>query len=66
MDGAQFVVCPNRDNPGVQENATSNIKKMRKNRKKWHTQNTKRKNLGRANLSDFDELGQQCIPEQVL
>jgi hypothetical protein len=51
------VVCPNKDNPGVQENAAQNIEKMRKNQKKRHNQNSKRKNLGTANLSDFDEQG---------
>ena len=39
---------------------------MRKNRKKRHANNLKRKNLGTANLSDFDEEGQQRIREQVL
>jgi hypothetical protein len=39
---------------------------MRKNRKKQYSQNTKRKNLGTANLSDFDKLSQQHIREQVL
>jgi hypothetical protein len=34
---------------------------MRKNRKKKHTQNQKRKNLGTANFADFDEEGQQRI-----
>ncbi len=39
---------------------------MCKNRKKRHIQNTKRKNLGMANLSDFDDQGRQRITEQVL
>jgi hypothetical protein len=34
---------------------------MRKNRKKRHAQNVKRKNLGTANFSDFDEAGQKRI-----
>ena len=59
-------MCPNKDNPGVQDNATKNINKMRKNRKKRHAQNNKRKNLCTANLADFDESGQQRIQEQVL
>jgi hypothetical protein len=61
-----MVSCPNRDNPGVREHATRNIEKMRKNRKKKHVQNTKRKNLGTANFSYFDNAGQQCIREQYL
>jgi hypothetical protein len=60
------VICPNRDTPGVREHAAKNIEKMRKNRKKKPVQNTKRKNLGTANFSDFDAAGQQCIREQCL
>ena len=40
--------------------------KMRKNRKKKHAQNQKRKNLGTTNYADFDEEGQQRIQEQCL
>ena len=39
---------------------------MRKTRKKRHTNNLKRKNLGTANFADFDEEGQNRIREQVL
>jgi hypothetical protein len=39
---------------------------MHKNRKKRHAQNLKRKNLGTANLSDFDEQGKKRITKQVL
>jgi hypothetical protein len=60
------VICPNKDNPGVRENAARNIEKMRKNRKKCHNQNSKRKNLGTANLSNFDEQGKWRITKQVL
>ncbi len=60
------VICPNRDTPGVREHAAKNIEKMLKNRKKKHVQNTKRKNLGTANFSDFDAAGQQRIQEQCL
>jgi hypothetical protein len=64
--GQHVVICPNRDNPGIREHAAKQIEKMRKNRKKRHTQNLKRKNLSTANLSDFDEEGQNRIREQVL
>jgi hypothetical protein len=64
--GQHVVICPNRDNPGVREHAARRIERMRKNRKKRHTNNLKRRNLGTANLSDFDEEGQQRIWEQVL
>ncbi len=60
------MICPNRDTPGVREHAAKNIEKMRKNHKKKHVQNTKRKNLGTANFSDFDAAGQQRIQEQCL
>ena len=39
---------------------------MKANRQKRHRVNTKRKNLGTANLLDFDEAGQKRIREQVL
>jgi hypothetical protein len=43
-----------------------NIEKMRRNRKKRHVQNLKRKNLGTTNLSDFDKEGQHRITKKVL
>jgi hypothetical protein len=33
-DGTHIVICPNRDNPGIRENAAKNKERMRKNRKK--------------------------------
>jgi len=39
---------------------------MKANRQKRHRQNTKQKNLGTANYSDFDLAGQDRIREQVL
>ena len=65
-NGEHIVICPNRDNPGVRENAKKNIEKMKANRQKRHRQNTKRKNLGTANFADFDVAGQDRIREQVL
>jgi hypothetical protein len=62
-DGNHVVICPNRDVPGIREHAARNIKKMRRNRKKKHVQNQKRKNLGTANFADFDEAGQKRIRE---
>jgi hypothetical protein len=66
VDGKYVIICPNKDNPGVAQNAAKGIERMRKNRKKRHAQNVKRKNLGTANFSDFDEAGQKRIREQVL
>jgi hypothetical protein len=60
------VICPNRDIPGVRENAARNIEKMCKNHKKRHNPNSKRKNLRTVNLSNFDEQGKRRITEQVL
>jgi hypothetical protein len=60
------VVCPNRDNPGIRENAKKNIERMKANCQKRARQNTKRKNLGTANFADFDAAGQDRIREQVL
>jgi hypothetical protein len=65
-DGKHVILCPNKNNPGVLDNATKNIDRMRKNCKKHHLQSQKRKNLGMAIFSDFDESGQQRIQEQVL
>jgi hypothetical protein len=39
---------------------------MSKNQNKCHHQNSKRKNLGTANLSDFDEQSKKRITNQVL
>jgi hypothetical protein len=66
LDGKHIIICPNKDNPGVAQNAAKGIEQMQKNRKKCHAQNVKRKNLGTANLSDFDEARQKRIREQVL
>ena len=65
-NGEHIVICPNKDNPGVRENAKRNIDRMKANRQKRHRQNTKRKNLGTANFADFDDAGQARIREQVL
>ena len=65
-NGELIIICPNRDNPGVCENAKRNIDRMKANRQKRFRQNTKRKNLGTANYSDFDSAGQERIREQVL
>jgi hypothetical protein len=56
----------NANNPGVRENAQKNIDRMKTNRQKRHRANTKRKNLGMANLLDFNEAGQKRIREQVI
>ena len=65
-NGEHIVVCPNRDNQGIRENAKKNVERMKANRQKRARQNTKRKNLGTANFADFDTAGQDCIREQVL
>ena len=66
QQGHHVVICPNRDNPGIRDHAAKQIENMRKNRKKRHSRNLKRKNLGTANFADFDEEGQNRIREQVL
>ena len=65
-NGEHIVIRPNRDNPGVRENAKKNIDKIKANHQKIFRQNTKRKNLGTANFAKFDSAGQDCIREQVL
>ncbi len=64
--GKHVVMCMNANNPGVRDNVQRNIDRMKANRQKQHRSNVKRKNLGSANLIDFDEAGQKCIREQVL
>ena len=48
------------------EHAARQIEKIRKTRKQRHAKNLKKKILGTANFSNFDEAGQNCIREQVL
>jgi hypothetical protein len=60
------ILCPNKNDPEILENANRNIERMWKNRRKHQSQSQKMKNLGTANFSDFDESGQQQIQEQVL
>jgi hypothetical protein len=65
-NGEHIVICPNRDNPGVRKNAKRNIDRMKVYRQKRHRENTKWKNLGTANYSNFDSAGQEHIKQQVL
>jgi hypothetical protein len=53
-------------NPGVQENAQKSLEKYRATRKKQQEKNSKKRNLATTNLSDFDNVSQQRIWEQVL
>ena len=55
QNGQHVVVCVNRNNPGVAENAQRTLERMRKNKKKRYNNNLKRKNLNTVNLSDFSE-----------
>ena len=66
LNNSHIVICSNRNNTGVMENANRNIRKMWKNSKKHHLQNRKRKNFGMVNLANFDDDGQQCITQQDL
>ena len=61
-----MVKCPNKSNPGVQENAQKSLEKYRATRKKQQEKNSKKRNLATTNLSDFDDVSQQRIREQVL
>ena len=60
-DGKHVILCPNKNDLGILENANKNIERMQTNRKKRQLQSQKRKNLGTENFSDFDESGQQQI-----
>jgi hypothetical protein len=51
------ILCPNKNDPGILENANRNIERMRKHLKKRQSQSQERKNLGMANFSDIDESG---------
>ena len=61
-----LLSAPTKTPLEIRENATKNIDKMQKNRKKKHVSNQKWKNLGTTNYMDFDEAGQQRIREQCL
>ena len=65
IDGKHVVKCPNKLNPGVDDNATKALKRYRANCKKQQTKNSKKQNLASANFSDFYEASQQRILEQV-
>ena len=58
--------CPNKSNPGVQENAQKSLEKYRATHKKQQEKNSKKRNLVTTNLSEFDNIYQQRIQEQVL
>jgi hypothetical protein len=60
------VKCPNKSNPGIQENAQKALEKYRATCKKNRKKNSKKRNLETTNLSYFDEASQQRIWEQVL
>jgi hypothetical protein len=60
------VKCPNKSNPGIQEDAQKNLEKYRATRKRNREKNSKKKNLATTNLLDFDETSQKRIWEQVL
>jgi hypothetical protein len=66
IEGKHVVKCPNKLNPGVQDNAQRSLEKYRAARKKQREKNSKKRNLATTNLADFDEVSQQCIWEQVL
>ncbi len=61
-----MVNCPNKLNPGVQDNAQKNLEKYRADQKKQRRRTSKKRNLATTNLADFDKVSQQCIWEQVL
>jgi hypothetical protein len=66
IDGKLVVKCPNKLNPGVQDNAQKNLEKYRADCKKRRERTSKKRNLATTNLEDFDEVSQQRIWEQVL
>ncbi len=66
IEGKHVVKCPNKFNPGVQENAQKSLEKFRATCKKQRERNSKKRNLATTNLSDFDDVSQQRIREQVL
>jgi hypothetical protein len=65
-DGTTTIICPNRNNRGVKENAACNLEKMRKNKKKRYIHNIKCKNIGTVNYADLPEATRQRMREQIL
>jgi hypothetical protein len=66
IEGKHVVKCPNKSNPGVQENVERNLEKYRATRNNQRSKTSIKQNLTTTNLSDFDKASQQRIWEQVL
>ncbi len=57
-NGLNVAICPNQNNPGVKENATRNLERMHKNKKKRFNNNQKCKNLSTVNFAGLPEATQ--------
>ena len=55
IGGKHVVICPNKLNPGVADNATKDLERYRANPKKQQTNNSKKLNLASVNFSNFNE-----------
>ena len=66
IEGKHVVKCTNKLNPGIADHAAKNLEKYRATRKKQRDKNSKKRNLATPNYSDFDEVSQQRIWDQVL
>jgi hypothetical protein len=53
--GSYVVICPNQHNPGITENATRALERMRKNKSRRYQHNKKRKNINTVNFGDLPE-----------
>jgi len=63
--GSYVVICPNQHNPGITENATRALERMRKNKSRRYQHNKKRKNINTVNFGDLPEAARARIQGQV-
>ncbi len=59
------IICPNRNNPGIKENAAQALERMKKNKSKQYQHNKKCKNLQKVNFGDLPEATRAQMQGQV-
>ncbi len=65
QQGSYVIICPNQNNPGIKENETRALERMRKNKSRMYQHNKKRKNIDTVNFGDLLEAARAWIQGQV-
>jgi hypothetical protein len=65
QQGSYVIICPNQKNPGIKENATRALERMRKNKSRQYQLNKKPKNINTVNFGDLPEAARARIQGQV-